>query len=673
MNLPAVLDVALGLIVLYLLLSTICSFGVELLANWLWWRKILLYQTIARLVTGKSDCKAPKGLLVSRLSGNHPNDVLAEFWSHPLAVAAAPDRKLPSYIEPSTFAAIVIDLGVPGATTGTLPTNSDGLDRLIRLAATSSDEEPHQARWNALSTQELRPLRNNILAAFRACGASRSLTPTTDAPADDLRRSIEKWYNEAMSRSSGEYKRRMQGWLLLLGLTVSAVFNADTLRTIYVLSTNDTLRSTTAAYAATIASGTNTVATSNTDLLNLVTTNEIAVANLRSNLVTDLKELQKLQQLGFPLGWKGGNESSLNFTPYDKLGGWQWLIKVAGLFATALAISLGAPFWFDLLNKLASLRSSGSRIPTTEPDSVKANTSAIVTTPPGTQNLAPAVTLPIAQLSAGEFGKDLIDARVTFSSRRAYWLAEAALLAYSEEAPVRAAVQQWGLDLAYFFVEVEACQGYLAVSADKKIAVLAFRGTEKKLEDWQVDTEFKFVKSPIGPGQTHYGFTSELNLVYDKLAAKLQERLGPDTLLYLTGHSLGAALATLMAARLVKAQKNYGVHSVHTFGSPRVGDLDFAKDYELALGHCTYRVVNAEDLVTRVPPRIIPGEPRHYEHVGQIVFFDSDGDLQLNAGFWERFLNTVINAVQDFRDEIKTSIKDHSMELYVRLLKKVIS
>jgi len=52
------------------------------------------------------------------------------------------------------------------------------------------------------------------------------------------------------------------------------------------------------------------------------------------------------------------------------------------------------------------------------------------------------------------------------------------------------------------------------------------------------------------------------------------------------------------------------------------------------------------------------------------MFFDSDGRMQLSAGFGERFLNTVINALQDFRNEIKASLKDHSMELYVRLIKK---
>jgi triacylglycerol lipase len=241
-------------------------------------------------------------------------------------------------------------------------------------------------------------------------------------------------------------------------------------------------------------------------------------------------------------------------------------------------------------------------------------------------------------------------------------------LAYAEKESIRAAVSNWLMDEPAFFDRVEAAQGFLAVAKDKRVAVLAFRGTEKKLEDWKTDAEFKLVKSPAGPGNTHEGFTNELDKVYADVATELGKRLGPQTLLYITGHSLGGGLATLMAARLV-ADKSRGVHAVHTFGSPRVGDTDFVKAYQLALGHCTYRIVNGEDLVTRVPPRVIPGTQWRYDHVGQIVYFDSDGRMQIDAGFWDRFVNTVIHAVADFRSTAKSALKDHSMEGYVRLMK----
>src|SRR3954471_321084 len=128
MNLPAALDVAIGLVVLYLILSALCSFTVELLAVWCWWRKRLLYETIARLVTGRSDCKAPRAPLLPRWSKEgHPGEMTRRFWNHRLALSLSPDKQIPSYVEPSTFAAIVVDLAVPGAAEGTLPETAEGL------------------------------------------------------------------------------------------------------------------------------------------------------------------------------------------------------------------------------------------------------------------------------------------------------------------------------------------------------------------------------------------------------------------------------------------------------------------------------------------------------------------------------------------------------------------
>ena len=81
--------------------------------------------------------------------------------------------------------------------------------------------------------------------------------------------------------------------------------------------------------------------------------------------------------------------------------------------------------------------------------------------------------------------------------------------------------------------------------------------------------------------------------------------------IWMTGHSLGAALATLAADR-------YGnVQGVYTFGSPRVGDGAFKKNFEVE----AYRIVNNKDIVTRVPP------PGRYKHVGDIKFIDADGNI----------------------------------------------
>jgi hypothetical protein len=80
----------------------------------------------------------------------------------------------------------------------------------------------------------------------------------------------------------------------------------------------------------------------------------------------------------------------------------------------------------------------------------------------------------------------------------------------------------------------------------------------------------------------------------------------------LTGHSLGAALATLSAGR-------YGsVQGVYTFGSPRVGDEVFKKNFDVKI----FRIVNNDDIVSQLPPR------GKYLHVGELKLIDSDGIIQ---------------------------------------------
>ena len=79
----------------------------------------------------------------------------------------------------------------------------------------------------------------------------------------------------------------------------------------------------------------------------------VIIANIDENLNT-LKELNKeLRQTGIPIGWSVENIKLYNF--------WDILKKIGGLLLTVFAVSLGAPFWFDILNKLANLRSSGNK------------------------------------------------------------------------------------------------------------------------------------------------------------------------------------------------------------------------------------------------------------------------------------------------------------------------
>lgn len=148
---------------------------------------------------------------------------------------------------------------------------------------------------------------------------------------------------------------------------------------------------------------------------------------------------------------------------------------------------------------------------------------------------------------------------------------------------------------------------------------LAFRGTSTVFE-WLQDAkiaqvDFTYV---VGGGRTEQGFTEIYATVRDDILAKIEELVAAGTYssLYVTGHSLGGALAVLAALDMVE---NSGVADVfmYNFGAPRVGDPEgFVPLYDLLLGETSWRVANTRDEVTSQPPtRVFITETYRYAHV----------------------------------------------------------
>ncbi|MEA2879581.1 MAG: triacylglycerol lipase [Hyphomicrobiales bacterium] len=141
--------------------------------------------------------------------------------------------------------------------------------------------------------------------------------------------------------------------------------------------------------------------------------------------------------------------------------------------------------------------------------------------------------------------------------------------------------------------------------------VLSFAGTDPAV--WEtLATDFN---PQIGPDNTHVGFQAAMNAVENDVRAAItlsQQRNKP---LFITGHSLGGALAAL-AARFAVAQ-NHAPRAVYAYGMPRTGDATFQAAYNGALGNMTYRLVHGRDLVARVPPAAI-----NYRHVGRVLQCD---------------------------------------------------
>jgi pimeloyl-ACP methyl ester carboxylesterase len=154
----------------------------------------------------------------------------------------------------------------------------------------------------------------------------------------------------------------------------------------------------------------------------------------------------------------------------------------------------------------------------------------------------------------------------------------------------------------------------IAALDERGHAIIAFRGTQPDSHsDLLADARFLPV-AWSGPGRVHRGFWSALECVLPAIESWLAERQG--SRLTLTGHSLGAAMATLLAALRPQAE-------LVTIGCPRVGNAEFGGVFE---GRQARRYVGTVDLVTRVPPELLG-----YAHVGEEHYIDASGRVHRPA------------------------------------------
>jgi triacylglycerol lipase len=131
--------------------------------------------------------------------------------------------------------------------------------------------------------------------------------------------------------------------------------------------------------------------------------------------------------------------------------------------------------------------------------------------------------------------------------------------------------------------------------------------------------------------------------------------------LVVTGHSLGGALAVL-AADILNAQ-GFLIHSVYTFGQPRVGDATFAARYNMTLGQRTFRIVNSNDLVPR-----LPGWLMGYRHCGQHFFITAAGALIFNPSLFTLLTTDFVGLYRAYRKLDGVVIEDHFMKRYIAAL-----
>jgi triacylglycerol lipase len=138
--------------------------------------------------------------------------------------------------------------------------------------------------------------------------------------------------------------------------------------------------------------------------------------------------------------------------------------------------------------------------------------------------------------------------------------------------------------------------------------------------------------------------------------------------LWLTGHSLGGALAVLAGAAfsMWSDAPIRSVNGIYTFGQPRVGLYKFCGNYDHLLSRKTFRFVNNQDLVPRVPFR-----GWDYADLGQMIHFDSSGQPKLQSSQWSSFLSRTLQSFKEFFDiagHAQSDVRDHDMNGYADLV-----
>ncbi|MCB0577860.1 MAG: hypothetical protein KDD10_00945 [Phaeodactylibacter sp.] len=291
------LQVVIGLVFVLLLLSLLATTVMELLASFMSLR-------------GKNLEKALRNMLAFT---DKDEKLLAAFKENSLykqlGSKYGKSRRSPSYISDESFQSILMDVILKG----------EGVDKL-------------EARIDELPDEDLR----NVLKQFLR---------EADNNVDVFKGKVKWWYNDVMDRASGWYKRYTQKILVGVGFLIALIFNADTLA-IYERLENDpdTLQKVVNLAEDFVDSK---------DTFDVVTAGdpefEASLAKLKGLVDNQIETVRS--PLG--LGWKN--------VVWEEVGWYDVVTKILGWIVTALAVSLGAPFWFDLLRKLVNIRTSGKK------------------------------------------------------------------------------------------------------------------------------------------------------------------------------------------------------------------------------------------------------------------------------------------------------------------------
>lgn len=371
-----ILEIVIGLVFIYLLLSLLATTINEIITTTLSsMRGKILQKAIRTMLSDRFDPKEdldkqplPKdaekpveNTEVAVDTSAKATDLGSAFYEHPMIYRFAKKGKkgLPSYLSKRNFSLVVIDL----------LGDHNSVDRTFESIEETVSKLPKGGTRTLLMT----------------------LLTNAEGDMNRFKALLETWFDEMMQRATGWYKRRVQFILFLIGLGLSIIFNADTFQIAKNLASDPDARAKIVKmaeeYQARAIAADTTVkrdsVTSAAFVARMCTTAsdsteraywcKLDSLNDQVNYLVKDQLSQATSILG--LGWKLPG-FGIKDMKYDwgitrflvylwKCVVWYWnqmsVEQVIGWVITALAVSLGAPFWFDLLNKVMKIRGTGSK------------------------------------------------------------------------------------------------------------------------------------------------------------------------------------------------------------------------------------------------------------------------------------------------------------------------
>jgi hypothetical protein len=295
MDLTTIIQVAIGIIFVWVVLAVITSQVQEWVASILAWRANFLESAIEQML------------------GNP--EVKNKLYKHPLiqGLYSNSGKRKPAGIPQDKFALVLFEEVInSGITVADAKNTFDNLKKSVAVLKTKGEGNVLQNFAASLDT---------LLIGIeeKADDATHSIT--------EARIRVESWFNDSMDRLGGAYRRRMQITGLIVGITVAAVLNVDTGAIMTTLWKDPIIRQAIVTQAGQLQES------------------DIQPGEAAPTVEEIAKNAEKLNVLSLPIGWSAKN------IPTNANG---WVAKIIGILLSGMAAAQGAPYWFDIMRKLVT-------------------------------------------------------------------------------------------------------------------------------------------------------------------------------------------------------------------------------------------------------------------------------------------------------------------------------